>query len=89
ELPKASDSDVEELMNVVKEIAGGAGEAKKETKKPVKGKIYTTTIADLYAKQGKYQEALEIFNSFPPEERLKHSEKIQMLESKIQDMENS
>ena len=87
DLPKASDSDVEELLSVVKEIAGTTDDTKKEPKKPTKSKIYTTTIADLYAKQGKYSEALEIYNSFPPDERLKHSEKIQQLESKIQDME--
>jgi len=79
ESPVSSDK-VDELMTAFHEIDEGRGDEQRETPKK---KIYSTTLAELFASQGNFEKALDIYNSFPEEIKAQHIDRIKELEQKV------
>ncbi len=81
--PSLEIPDIEELNKVFQEVNEGFDRVSTPPARKSPAEIRTTTLAEIYAKQGDYKKALEVYNALPEEEKMRHSERIRELQMKF------
>jgi len=81
-------SEVDELQRVYREIKEHPTENPLPASPTQPNEIKTVTLAEIYAAQGSYAKALEIYNALPDDEKPPHEYRIQELEAKLKEQQN-
>ena len=78
-------AEINELERVYREIEGHRSEKEPSTASLHAKGVNTVTLAELFATQGNYEKALEIYNTLSEEEKAPHEYRIQELEKKLKE----
>ena len=78
-----SADEISELQKVYQEIDEHSNSKQINNKEEIQRDIQTITLAEIYAKQGSYEEALVIYNALPEDVKIQYMDEIQRLESLI------
>ena len=80
-----TEAEINELERVYREIEEHHSEKEPSTASLHAKGVNTVTLAELFATQGNYEKALEIYNTLPEEEKAPHEYRMRELEKKLKE----
>lgn len=83
-----SSAEVNELQRIYREIEEHQSDRRPMDIDQQAQAIHTTTLAEIFASQGNYKKAIEIYNALPENVKAPHQYRIQELEVKLNEQQN-